>query len=99
MLPDDVYNNASGDFSLLTGAQKPKDAGLWVTVAQQNITVPPQTSVQLPISITVPRDAKPGDHAGAALVSSLTPGTDAKGHQVELDRRTGPAFTSVPPGR
>src|SRR5262249_44718724 len=69
--PTDAFNNSAGDFSLLTGAQKPKDAGSWVSVAQENITVRPLTSVVLPISITVPRDAKPGDHVGAVLVSSI----------------------------
>jgi hypothetical protein len=53
------------------------------------VTVPPATSLEIPIAVTVPAGARPGDHAAGIIVSSKTPGTDAEGHHVVIDRRTG----------
>lgn len=85
----DAFNNADGQFDLLSGDQPPTDVGSWVTLAQELITVPSCTAVSIPMTITVPADAAPGDHAGAILASSETIGTGPEGAAVTLDRRTG----------
>lgn len=85
----DAFNNADGQFDLLSGEQPPTDVGSWVTLAQELITVPACKQVTVPITITVPADAAPGDHAGAVLASSESIGTGPEGAAVTLDRRTG----------
>ena len=85
----DAFNNGDGAFDLLPGDEEPTGAGSWVTMGQNNITVPPGTQVDVPITITVPEDARPGDHAGGILASNVTSSTDESGQIVELDRRTG----------
>ncbi|MCU1392687.1 MAG: hypothetical protein JWM34_1115 [Ilumatobacteraceae bacterium] len=85
----DAFNNAQGQFDLLPGDQVPVDAGTWVKLPLENVTVPPKKQVTFPITITVPADAAPGDHAGAILASNSTASTDASGQIVNLDRRTG----------
>ena len=85
----DAFNNADGQFDLLSGDQPPTDVGSWVSLAQELITVPPCKQVTMPITITVPPDAAPGDHAGAILASSESVGTGPEGGAVTLDRRTG----------
>jgi hypothetical protein len=85
----DAFNNDQGQFDLLPGDQKPKDAGSWVTMSQGLITVPPGKQVRIPISIKVPRDATPGDHGAGIVASSESSSTDASGAVVKLDRRTG----------
>lgn len=86
----DAYNDADGGFSLLDGAAGPTDVGTWIALAQTSFTVPPQTEVTVPITITVPADARAGDHVGAILASSPAPGRAANGQIVPIDRRTGP---------
>jgi hypothetical protein len=45
--------------------------------------------LEVPIAVTVPAGAHPGDHTAGIIASSKTPGTDADGHHVVFDRRTG----------
>jgi hypothetical protein len=85
----DAFNNADGQFDLLSGDQPPTDVGSWITVAQELITVPACKQATIPITITVPADAAPGDHAGAVLASNESTGTGPEGGAVTLDRRTG----------
>jgi hypothetical protein len=87
--PTDAYNTRTGAFTLLPGADKPKDVGTWVTMPQEFVTVPASTSIELPITITVPPNATPGDHVGAILAASQTPATIDGKEQVLLDRRAG----------
>jgi hypothetical protein len=85
----DAFNTATGAFELLAGDTPPTDVGTWVTLPQPNITLPPKSSITLPITITVPQNAPPGDHAGAILAASRIGGDDGQGHEVAIDRRTG----------
>jgi hypothetical protein len=85
----DAFNNEDGAFDLLPGYEEPTDAGSWVTLPQGNITVPAQSQATMPITLHVPPDASPGDHAGAVLASSVARGTGPDGKVVDVDRRTG----------
>lgn len=85
----DAFNNDVGNFDLLPRGEQPTDVGSWVKVAQDLVTVPAGKQVTIPIIITVPAQATAGDHVGAVLASSETPGTGPNGEAVVLDRRTG----------
>jgi len=85
----DAFNNAEGQFDLLSGDQQPVDVGSWVTLPQEMVTVPPGKQVTLPITIKVPAGTAPGDHTGAILASNQSTGTGPEGGAVTLDRRTG----------
>lgn len=85
----DAFNNVDGQFDLLTGDQTPADAGSWVTLPQANITVPALASASLPITLSVPPDASPGDHTAGVLAASEAAGTGPDGKIISLDRRTG----------
>jgi len=85
----DAFNNEDGAFDLLPGEETPDDVGSWITLAQENITVPARSQATVPITVKVPADASPGDHVGAVLASSVALGTGADGKVVNLDRRTG----------
>jgi hypothetical protein len=87
--PTDAFNNRDGAFELLEGSKKPADAGAWVTLPQANVTAAAHSKIDLPFTLTVPADARPGDHAGAILAASKTTGTAPDGKVVVLDRRTG----------
>lgn len=85
----DAFNNADGAFDVLESAKKPKDAGTWIRLDQENISLPPKSQAVVPMTITVPRQARPGDHAGAVLASSAAIGSGPDGKAVNVDRRTG----------
>ena len=87
--PTDAYNNADGAFDLLPGDQKPVDVGSWITLPQSFITVQAQSKIDIPFTLTVPPDARPGDHAAAVLAANQVTGAGPDGKVVALDRRTG----------
>ena len=85
----DAFNTKLGDFTLLNAGEQPRDVGSWAKVGTNKITVPGKTSVQIPLVLTVPADATPGDHTGGIVATSKTPAVDGAGNQVLLDRRVG----------
>lgn len=85
----DAFNTEDGSFDVLPGDQDPVDVGSWVALPQENLTIPAGQQATLPISITIPADATPGDHVGAIIASSRAEGTGADGKVIALDRRTG----------
>lgn len=85
----DAVNTVDGGFDLLPAGRAPKDAGNWIKLAKDKVTVPPKGNVIVPFTVTVPREVTPGDHT-AGIVASLAGGSqDAKGNQVKLDQRVG----------
>ena len=85
----DALNNVSGDFALLAGDKHPHDLGSWVKIAQQDVSLAPGTGVEIPITITVPTKAEPGDHTAGIVASSRTEAIDKTGREVTLDLRVG----------
>jgi hypothetical protein len=63
----------TGAFSLqlpdaTTGAiPTPVDVGKWIEVPVNSFTAQPGTRTDIPITVTVPLDAEPGDHAGGVV--------------------------------
>ncbi len=85
----DAFNNAEGQFDLLPGSEEPTDVGTWVSFAQDLITVAACEQVTIPITLTIPDNATPGDHTGAIVASNEAVSSGPQGDLVTLDRRTG----------
>ena len=89
----DAYNGADGSFSLLDRKQKPRDAGTWLRLQtpgrSQFVTVAPTSYRVLPVHLSVPRGANPGDHVAGIVVALSTATKNGKGTNVELDQRVG----------
>lgn len=83
----DAYNTDDGSFALLPAAQKAIDIGAWIGLGAKEYTVPANTRLDVPFSITVPVDATPGDHAGGVITSIAEEALDAQGQKVLVDRR------------
>lgn len=92
---DGLINDA-GDFDLLGPDTAPRDGGEWITpqattdaIAAEGgsltTTLDPQSSVTIPITISVPASATPGDHP-AGVVAELVPQSDS---EVEMATRVG----------
>ncbi len=87
----DATNSADGSLAFPAAAAKPKDVGKWLHIAIPHggtqVTVRARSTIVLPITMTVPADAIPGDHVGA-LVASLQGEVRGSGGQlVHLDQR------------
>ncbi|ANP73331.1 WxL protein peptidoglycan domain-containing protein [Cryobacterium arcticum] len=82
----DAFNADDGSFSLLDGGVPSVDVGHWVSFTdgadKVEVTLEPGGSQVIPFTVSVPADARPGDHAGGIIVSALTPAG-----QVSVDRR------------
>ncbi|MER7443760.1 WxL protein peptidoglycan domain-containing protein [Micromonospora avicenniae] len=73
----DGYLTDKGRFNMLPSNRESVDGGTWIDV-QQTVTVGPKQTKVVPFTITVPRDATPGDHpAGIAATVTSSGGTVA----------------------
>jgi hypothetical protein len=73
----DGYLTDKGRFNMLPSNKASVDGGTWIKV-QDRVTVAAKGTTVVPFTITVPRDAKPGDHpAGIAATVTATGGTVA----------------------
>ncbi|MYV99905.1 DUF916 domain-containing protein, partial [Streptomyces sp. SID3343] len=85
----DAFTTAAGGFDLLAAGRPPVDVGSWIRLKQTRVTVPPRSRSDVPFELSVPDNASPGDHAGGVVASVATPGRDAAGNRVLVDRRVG----------
>lgn len=82
----DAFTASTGEIDVLVDGQPSQGAGTWVSVATTSLSLAPGESAEVPFTVTVPADARPGDHA-AGIVTSLT-STDASS-TLSVDRRLG----------
>ncbi|MEI8238381.1 MAG: hypothetical protein WCI22_03090 [Actinomycetota bacterium] len=85
----DAFNNDQGNFDILPAQQKPVDVGSWVSIPQTVFVVPARKQFTIPVTITIPKGATFGDHAGAIVASNQSIGVGPTGQAVQVDRRTG----------
>ncbi|MFJ1927051.1 hypothetical protein [Streptomyces sp. NPDC088131] len=86
----DAYNTAEGGFAV-RGAHGSTGTGAWLRTATEKVTVPARTRAEVPVSVTVPDDALPGDHPGAIVAES---GGRSVGVRVQL-RVGGPTLAAL----
>lgn len=77
----DAFNTSdSAAFTLLREEEEPTDVGSWIQLAAPEYEVPAGQRIDVPFSVSVPRDASPGDHVGAIVAQPVTaspqPGED-----------------------
>ena len=80
----DAYNDDNGDFALKPTAEKSVGAAAWTAFSgkpQVKLTLARGESKVVPFTVTIPKDATPGDHTAGVLASATTPG------QVAVERR------------
>ncbi|NUK74941.1 DUF916 domain-containing protein [Streptomyces lunaelactis] len=74
----DAYNTErDGGFAVRTQKEKQRGVGAWARPDRDRVTVPANSSVTVPYTLTVPEGAEPGDHPGAlvALDERVSPST------------------------
>ncbi|NQX26215.1 DUF916 domain-containing protein [Microbacteriaceae bacterium VKM Ac-2854] len=84
--PADAFTTREGNIDVLTSGTASADAGTWIALGTSTLTLDPGEAQSVPFTVTVPADARPGDHP-AGIVTSLV--TDDAAAQVQVDRRLG----------
>ncbi|MCZ7418674.1 MULTISPECIES: DUF916 domain-containing protein [unclassified Micromonospora] len=85
----DAVTTTQGGFDLLAADRKPTDVGSWVRLPNKTVTIPSTSRLDIPFTLTVPKNATPGDHAGGIVASLAGTAADAQGNQVAVDHRVG----------
>lgn len=85
----DAFNTESGGIDLLKKDKQSTDAGAWVSFAKERVIVPGKAGVAVPISISVPADATPGDHDAGIVASLVTHDAGAGDKKVFVEHRVG----------
>lgn len=80
----DGYFTDTGRFNMLPLDQESTDAGTWISL-QDSVSVPAQSAVTVPFTISVPENATPGDHL-AGVAASIS---SAQGGNVAVESRVG----------
>lgn len=85
----DAHNTERDGGLAVRGIEEPqRDVGAWGKPAQDTVTVPPRSAVTVGLTLSVPRDASPGDHVGA-LVAVDTRVRPADGSHLGVQRGVG----------
>ncbi|TPW77733.1 WxL protein peptidoglycan domain-containing protein [Schumannella soli] len=82
----DGYTTDSGQFDILAADQKSRNLGLWAVPKDDRVVVQPGQSVELPFTVSVPKNATPGDYVGGIVTSLVQPDAD---QGINVDRRLG----------
>lgn len=86
----DGYNSSDGGaFDVRPASVRPVDIGSWVTLAKRRVTIAPRTRADIPFTLSVPRNATPGDHVGGVVASVTSVSADSSGSRVSQQRRVG----------
>lgn len=85
---DAINELETGAFGLLEREAEPTDAGAWITMASDALTIEPGTQAIVPFNLLVPSDATPGEHVAGVIAAVITAGS-SDGAAVELEQRVG----------
>lgn len=89
----DGFTTATGRFDMLASAEESTDAGTWIDIAPE-VTVGAGESVVVPLTITVPQRAEPGDHPAGVAASVLSTRSAGDGTSLGVESRVGVKVTT-----
>ncbi len=82
----DGFTTSSGQLDVAKREAKAEAVGAWTALRDHTVTIAPGGAVEVPFTVTVPKDATPGDYAGGIL-TSLPQAAQENG--ISVDRRLG----------
>jgi uncharacterized protein (DUF2062 family) len=82
----DAFTAPSGDIDVLVDGSPSVGSGTWVTLSPAALDLAPGQQAEVAFTVTVPADARPGDHA-AGIVTSLV--SEDASQSLSVDRRLG----------
>jgi len=97
----DATTTSDGAFALLPEDAPRQDIGAWVKLAANEFELPPNTEKLVPFTVTIPKDADVGDHAGGIVmqeVEGAERGKALSGTGVKIVTRVGVRMYETVPG-
>jgi len=88
--PVDAVTGSNGLFSFAAKSAPRKQVGKWLSIGKVpsgKVRLRPRATVILPVFLHVPRNASPGDHAGAVIVSLTSLVKNKKNTLVKFEQR------------
>lgn len=89
--PVDAANSANGSIGFAPRSARAKDAGSWMSVALPGrgdaVTLAPRQTRVVPIRVSIPKNAQPGDHVAAIVASVTSLVTNRAGRRVNFEQR------------
>jgi len=82
----DGFTTDSGQFDLVVAGAESAAVGAWTELDADKIVVNPGQSVEVPFTLTIPKNATPGDYAGGVVTSLTEPSAESG---INVDRRLG----------
>jgi hypothetical protein len=86
----DASVGADGTFGYLAKAAQRADASAWITPRtgrQSTITLGPRATKIVPIALSIPADASPGDHTAGVITSLTSKVKSSRGTLVDFEQR------------
>jgi hypothetical protein len=87
----DATVTSDGKFGYLPRRSARQDASSWFTLripgGGSTVTLAPRATTIVPITISVPRGAEPGDHAAGVITSLTSKVTDNQGKKIDFEQR------------
>lgn len=82
----DSVPSSGGAFACAQAVETPKQAGKWIAMSQASVDIPAGATVTVPFTITVPKDAEPGETNGCIVLQEKKDATVEGG--ISLNFRT-----------
>jgi len=79
---------ADGAFDVTAMDERDREVGAWTALGRELVEIPARGEVVVPVTIRVPDDATPGDHAGGILAARRS-SAEGGGVGFETERRVG----------
>lgn len=80
----DGFTNPSGNLDLVTSDAASEFVGAWTSTEVDTLTLAPGEAQEVEFTLTVPQDARPGDHAGGIITSLVS---QEQGGNLVVDHR------------
>lgn len=84
----DGYFTENGRFNMLSRDRESSDAGTWIEIMDA-VEVAAGSRAVVPVTISVPANATPGDHAAGVAASIRSLGSGGDGNAVSVESRVG----------
>ena len=92
----DAFTTDEGQLDLRTRDVAPSGVGSWLRLSHDTISLEPSESAEVPFTITVPDDARPGSHMGGVVTTAAatSKGTEPERRvAIRIHLRVGDGFT------
>jgi hypothetical protein len=97
--PVDATTTSDGAFALLNEDQRQNDVGSWVNISSDTVTIEPRGRKDVPFTISIPKYATVGDHAGGIIVQEVVKkNTSMQGVGLNIVSRVGTRIYESVPG-